>query len=190
VREGDVTNEIEDYCTKVNPYAIVIGAESASALERFLAMGETVRLLQHLHWPLIIVPPSANFKGIRKIGFACDFRRVLESVSVQELRALVETFDAELHVLHVSEEDSNGYSPDTIMESGWLQEMLGALRPKYHFIRDADIEKGINDFAEQNKLDLLIIIPKKHNLISRIFRHSHSKRTVLHAHVPVMAIHE
>ena len=75
VREGDVANEIEDYCTKVNPYAIVIGAESASALERFFAMGETLRMLQHLHWPLIVVPPSANFRGIRKIGFACMVRK-------------------------------------------------------------------------------------------------------------------
>jgi len=52
------------------------------------------------------------------------------------------------------------------------------------------MEKGITDFAEQQKIDLLITVPKKHNLLSKLFQHSHSKRLVLQAHVPVLSIHE
>ena len=64
------------------------------------------------------------------------------------------------------------------------------LRPIYHFIKDDDVEKGLNEFAENNKLDLLIVVPKKHSLLGKIFQPSHTKQLVLHTHIPVMAIHE
>ena len=190
VRPGDVLSELIQYCTKIKPYAIVMGAENASTLERVLFGGKTVVALRKIQWPLIVVPPLVKFKSIRKIALACDFREVVESVRAQEIKDLVKEFDAELHVLYVSEESPNTFSAETVEESGLLQELLGELNPKYHFLIDSEIEKAISDFAEENKLDLLIIIPKKHTLVARIFHGSHSKNLVLHTHVPVMALHE
>jgi nucleotide-binding universal stress UspA family protein len=189
-RPGNVLPELISYCHEIRPYAIVMGAETTTALERIVFGGKTTEALKHVEWPLIVVPPSAEFKNIRKIGFACDFREVVESVRIKEIREIVTQFKAELHVLHASEESGDAFSPVTVEESGWLQEMLSDLRPKYHFIKDDDIEKAIGEYAEKHNLDLLIIIPKKHNLISRIFQHRHSKQLVLHTHVPVLAIHE
>ena len=57
-------------------------------------------------------------------------------------------------------------------------------------IRKEEIEEAIFGFSEENNIDMLIVIPKQHNAISRLFRHSVSRGLVLHAHVPVMAIHE
>ncbi|WP_026770258.1 universal stress protein [Asinibacterium sp. OR53] len=190
IKAGDVLFRLTEYCATVKPYAVVMGAETASGIERFLFGGKTTGALDRVQWPLTIVPPLTKFKNIRKIGLACDFREVIESVRVKEIRELVEEFKAELHVLHVSEEPRNAFSSETIEESGLLQEMLGEMHPKYHFIKNPVAEQGIIEFAEKNKLDLLIIIPKKHSLISKIFHYSHSKQIVLHAHIPVMAIHE
>lgn len=190
VKQGNVVSEIDDYCASVNPYAVVLGTESAGAFERFLFGGKTISAMRQLSWPLIIVPPEVKFTSLRKIGLACDFRKVEETIPVKEIKSLVKEFHAEFHVLHVSTESGDSFSAQTIEESGWLQDILGELNPKYHFIGGTDIEKSISEFAEKNNLDLLIIIPQKHNLISKIFHHSHSKRLVLHAHVPVMAIHE
>ena len=167
-----------------------MGAEGTSAFERAFFGGRTVEALKQIEWPLIIVPTDAVFRSIRKIGFACDFREVVESVRVKEIADLVREFKAELHVIHIHEGGTDSYSPEMIEETGLLQEMIGSLKPKYHFINEAEIEKGISDFAEKNNLDLLIIIPKRHNLLSKIFQHRHSRKLVLHTRVPVMAIHE
>ncbi len=190
VTAGDVISEIDDYCAKVNPYAVVMGTESAGKFERFLLGGKTISAMKQFSWPLIIVPSEIKFTSIRKIGLACDFRKVVETIPVKEIRSLVEEFKAELHVLHVSTESGDSFSDETVEEARWLQDIIGEFKPKYHFINDTDIEKGIVEFTEKNNLDLLIIIPKKHNLINKFFQHSHSKRLVLQTHVPVMAIHE
>jgi len=187
VRPGSVLPEISSYCAQIKPHAVVMGAESTTALERAFFAGKTVEALKRMEYPLIVVPPDVSFKNIRKIGFACDFREVVESVRVKEIKDIVEEFKAELHVLHVTGES---FRSETVEESGWLQEMLGSLKPNFHFLSGPEIEKELCDFAEKNKLDLLIIIPKKHSLVSRVFQHSHSKRLALHTHLPVMAIHE
>ena len=191
VKQGDVVSEIDEYCHLVNPYAVVMGAESGGAFERFLiGGGKTITSMRKLSWPLIVVPPDVKFVSIKKIGLACDLRDVVDTIPGKEIKSLVNEFKAELHVLHVNPEGGESLGPEPVEESAWLQEILVGLNPEYHFIRGTDIEKTISDFAEQNELDLLIVIPKKHNLISKMFQHSHSKRLVLQTHVPVMAIHE
>jgi nucleotide-binding universal stress UspA family protein len=64
------------------------------------------------------------------------------------------------------------------------------LNPQYHFIADENIDLGIMKFIEQNEIDMLIVLPKRHKLLDKLFHKSHTKQMVLHAHVPVMALHQ
>jgi len=95
-----------------------------------------------------------------------------------------------LHVIYVRPEDSSNFKKEEKEESSLLYVTLKELHPQYHYIRSDNVEDEICAFAEKNKLDLLIIVPKNHDLWSRVIRHSHAKRVVLHSHVPVMAVHE
>ncbi len=190
VKAGKVVSEIENYCAAVNTYAVVMGTESASAFERFLFGGKTIAAIQHVLCPLIVVPPDAKFTSIHKIGLACDFKKVEKTIPAKEIKNLIEEFGAELHVLHVSSKKEHSFSLETVEECQWLKSILKQFNPTYHFISDSNIEKSIHEFAEKNNLDLLIIIPKEHTFINKIFSRSHSKNLVLQAHVPVMAIHE
>jgi len=191
VKQGDILSEINRYCEDLQPFAVVMGAETASSFEQFMFGGKTVSAVHKLHWPIMVVPKDVQFKGIKKIGLACDFKNVIDSVPATEIKMMVHNFNAELHVVNVYPEKLGGdYSASDVAESGLLQTMLQDVNPLYHFISDNDVEEGINDFADKNELDMLIIIPKKHLLINKIFQHSYSKRMVLQMRVPVLAIHE
>ena len=190
IREGNFIHELSQLCEKVNPYTIVMGTEKRSSLDRFIFGNKTISALKEMMWPLMVVPPETKFNNIQKIGLACDFKDVVETIPVEEITTLVHKFNAEFHVLHVSEEDSNHYTPEEIEESGWLHQLLSNINPKYHYLRGNKIEQLITEFAVENNLDLLIIIPKEHDMLSRFFTESHSKNLVLQTHVPIMAFHE
>ena len=190
VREGEVIRELEEYCSSVSTYAVVIGTEGAGAFERTLFGGKAIGLLRQLVRPLIIVPPGVKFAGIRKIGLACDLNEVIDTIPIDEIKSIVTDMHADFHVLHINTEKEEALNTERMEELRWLREILDGLLPKYHFLKDTDIEKGIADFAEKNNLDLLIVIPKKHGFLGSFLHHSHSKRLVLHTHVPIMAIHE
>jgi len=187
-RIGDFYSELKDLCDEVKPYTVVIGAQGKTAAARFLFGSHTVNAMKHLPWPLIAVPASAKFGSIKKIGLACDLEKVVETIPDKELKMLVGDFNAELHVLHTGAYKE--FSPETVFESGLLQEMIGNLNPKYHFIKADDVDEGILDFTEKNNIDLLIVLPRRHKLIEMLTHRSHTKKLVLHSEVPVMALHQ
>jgi nucleotide-binding universal stress UspA family protein len=189
-RMGDVVDQLETLCKHVQPFAVIMGTKGATGIERILFGSTTLTTIKHLTWPVIVVPPGKEYgKGIKKIGFACDFRQVVETTPVQFIKQMVKEFNAELHVLNVDYENKQ-FKPETPEQSMLLHTLFEDLNPNYHFISHVDIEDGINEFADKNNLDLLITIPKKHKLLESIFKQSSTKQLVTHSHVPVMCVHE
>lgn len=189
-RLGDVSDEIEDACKNISPFAIVMGTRGTSGVERALFGSTTLTAIRHLKYPVIVVPPGKEYgAGIKKIGFACDFDKVVETTPIQFIRDMVKEFGAELHVLNIDHENKH-FKPETPEESLLLHTLLDGLNPNYHFINNPDIEDGINEFVEKNNIDLLITIPKKHKLLDSLFKKSSTKQLVTQSHVPVMCVHE
>ncbi len=186
---GVVEDELETLCKKIQPYAVVMATKGASAVERVLFGSNTLTAIKHLSAPVIVVPPGTKYHGVKKIGFACDLKKVVESTPVKEIENLVNNFQAELHVLNIDFKNRN-YSIETPEEILNLNMMLTSVKPEYHYLESEDVEAGINNFVDRNNIDLLIVIPKKHRLLDSLFRKSHSKELALHTHVPMMAIHE
>lgn len=187
---GDVVDELENLCKKINPAAVVMGTKGATGLERVLFGSVTLTAIRHLNWPVICVPPGKEFgKGIKKIGFACDFKQVIETTPIHFIKDIIKEFNAELFVLNVDYENRH-FKPETPEQSLLLHTMLEDVNPSYQFIEHKDIEDGINQFAEKNNLDLIIAIPKKHKLLSGIFKPSSTKQLVIESRIPVMCVHE
>jgi len=186
---GDTVDELENICNHVKPFAVVMGTKGATGLERVFFGSTTLTTIKHLTWPVIVVPPGKNYSTIKRVGFACDFREVVKTTPTHFIKEFVREFNAELHVLNVDWKNSH-FKPETPEESVLLHTMLEELNPKYDFIDDANIEAGIEKFAEKNNLDLVITIPKKHKLLEGLFRKSHTKDLVFHSHIPIMCVHE
>lgn len=190
ILNGPVIEETENYCASANPFAVVMATQGAGAMERFLFGSNTISAMKNLSWPLIVVPPGAKFTGIKKIGLACDMKKVALTAPVEEIKVLIKHFKAELHILHVSPDAGETHTPDTDKEYNLLQELLAELNPVYESLVNADINEGLVEFAEKNNIDLLVVVPKKHNLIDKLFHKSHTKHLLLHTHVPLMSVHE
>ena len=189
-RLGNVSDELEDICKSIQPFAVIMGTRGTTGVERVLFGSTTLTAIRHLKWPVIVVPPGKEYgTGINKIGFACDFDKVIESTPIQFIKNMVNEFGAELHVLNVDHEGRH-FKPETPEESVMLHTLLEDLNPNYHFIEHIDIEDGINAFVEENNIDLLITIPKKHKLLDSLFKKSSTKQLVTQSHVPVMCVHE
>ena len=186
---GDTADELEDLCNRIKPFAVIMGTKGATGLERVFFGSTTLRAIKHLSWPVIVVPPDKKYSTIKKIGFACDFKEVVNTTPTRFIKDFVKQFNAELHVLNVDYKNSH-FKPETPEESVLLHTMLEDLNPKYDFIEDENIEAGIEKFAEKNNLDLVITIPKKHKLLEGLFRKSHTKDLVFHSHLPIMCVHD
>ena len=167
-----------------------MGTTGVSAVERTLFGSNTLKAIKHLTCPVICVPKDKEYgKGVHKIGLACDFKEVVQTTPVAEIKEFVKEFHAQLFVLNV-DYDNRQFNSDTPQQSALLHSALEDVHPEYHFITRKDIEEGINEFAETQGLDLVIAIPKKHKLLDGFFKKSSTKQLVFESKVPVMCVHE
>lgn len=190
IRLGNMSDELELLCEKIQPFAIVMGTKGTSGLEKVLFGSNTLTAIRHLKWPVITVPPGKQFgAGIKRIGFACDYKEVVKTTPAAVIIQFAKVFQAALHVLNVDYHDKH-FKPETPEQSALLHTMLEECNPEYHFIEHRDVEDGINEFAEKNNIDLVIAIPKKHKLLDALFSTSSTRQLVFQSHVPVMCVHE
>ncbi len=186
---GDPASEISRVCTQIQPFAVVMGTHGGSGVERLLLGSTTLQTIRHNRWPVLVIPPGTGYHAIKKIGLACDFKDVVDSMPIAFITKMVVAFGADLHVLNV-EENKRTTQNETALESAYLDTLLHPVKPKYHFLVHENVVEGITRFSEINNLDLLIVVPKKHSGLEGLFHRSQSSGMVTKAHIPVMAVHE
>lgn len=180
---------LDNICEEVKPDLVVMGLTGKTQLTKLIVGSNTIKAIHDLTYPVLVVPPKASFTPVRKIGFACDYRKVKETTPVALLKKFAMDFAAEINVLNIDYENKN-FEPETLQENIHLYDLLFDLKPVYHNIEAEDVTEGINDFAIKTKIDWIMVIPKKHNLLHRIFGRSQTKDLLYHTHLPVLCIHE
>ena len=187
IKTGEFFNELKDFCEEIKPYTVVMGSQGTTAMERIMFGSHTINAMKHLMWPLITVPPYAGFSSIKKIGLACDMNDVEETTPIDEIKTLIKDFNAELHILNTGREEV--FDPEIVFESDSLRHRLKDIKPHFHFISNNNTDEDIIKFTEKNKIDMLVVLPKRRNLMEQLMHRSFSKQMILHSHVPVMAFH-
>ncbi|MBI1781483.1 MAG: universal stress protein [Sphingobacteriales bacterium] len=180
---------LQEYCKKNNPDLVVLGTRGQRDIVDVLVGSNTMKLINHLTYPLFVVPACAKFNPFKKIGFACDFEKVVETTPVDLIKELVEDFNAELFVLNVDYQNKH-FTAETPEESMLLDHLLFKLKPRYQFLEGKDMPSTIDEFAQKNGLDLLITIPKTHVFFERFFKGTHTRQLIYHTHIPLLCVHE
>lgn len=182
---GSIEHQLEECCKKQKPFAVIMGMKKDSS-ERFLFGSNALFAAKHLHYPLLVIPDGTVFHSINKIVLACDLTNPNENIPVEYLKELRNIFHAVLNVITVNTKKIELLESSTEFAS--LSNLLRELYPNYYFNIANSVEDGINKFLAENSADLLLLMPKQHSFFE--FHKSHTKKMLLNANIPVMAIHE
>lgn len=178
---------IDQVCREELADIIVMGITGGSQLEEILVGSNTVDVVKTSAYPVIVVPTHAGFSPIRKVVFACDLRKVTKTTRKDVLTRLLDIFQPELHVVNIQKEGRENFHPE---ENQALDNMLHNYNPQYHFLDRPNVPDAVTTFAQEQKADLLLIIPKRHGLFDSIFKRSNTSRIAFHTNVPLLSIHE
>lgn len=184
-----LTNSINDICERTGADLIIMGITGGSKLEEVLIGSTATSVVSHSKVPVIVIPPGAVYNDLNKIMLACDFGKVEDSTPLHELKHLLDITGARLYVLHTYKNDKD-ITADKNYRAELLKGKLHTYNPEYHFEKNDNFIDGINEFADNNKIDLIVTIPKKHGFFDNIFKENHTKQLAFHSHVPLMCIHE
>lgn len=168
---------------------VVAGTTGRSNLEQVLMGSNATNLASSLKLPLLIVPKDALFAPIHKMVFACDLKKVSSSTPVSEIDRWLNSFGAQLLVLHVGVEGRHAGS-DVIPEQHDMHTLFDRFDPEYHYTESDNISGEIEDFARNHGAGLIVTIPKSYGFFEKLFHRSVSKQLIKKSNIPLLLLKE
>ena len=178
-RLGDVVDELKDVCKKTDPLFIIVGKHGASGVQQILFGSTSLSVIRNTTYPVIVVPDRFLNQKIKSSALAIDAS--VETVCVEKIKKLVNELKTHLHIIHVKQEKSASLQ---------VKELISELNSQYSTIYDHEFIHGIESYITENEIDLLIILPHKHNLVERLFLKTHTKELLKKISIPIMCICE
>ncbi|WP_448104429.1 universal stress protein [Pedobacter panaciterrae] len=167
---------------------VVMGIAGAGGLTQFLLGSNSKEMIEKAESPVLFVPFEASFKKLRKIAFATDFGEQ-DIVSLQFIAELAQAFEAQITIVHITDKE---VTPD-----GKLQNKIDAFlnraaltinypHIKFEYVWNIDIDNGLEWLAEQEHMDMIALCHRRHSLLQRIFRGSHTQKFSRHTKIPLL----
>lgn len=187
-RKGSFLRNLEEILTNYPGAMIVMGMRGASRVEQIFIGSSTLRVVEHLSCPVLVIPPQATYRKIRTVVFSSDLRNVRETTPVQALKSFLRWFTPKLIVAYVNmdQQDSEDYK----QEKTELDILLQGFWPEYHIVRINDFATAIHNLAVEKEADVIITVPRKHRFWERVFTSSHTSKLAYHTDIPLLTIHE
>ena len=191
VEEGSsLTDSLERYVRHHGIDLIVMGITGATRLEQIFMGSNALNVVNLAVCPVIIVPPKAEFRPIKKVLFASDLKEVSTTVPFAPIKSVLNNFNPTVLVVNVDTDHYVEVTEEYKSQRTILESKLQEYNPEFYFIRMYDFQDSISSFAADRNVDLILTIPKKHHFLTGFFKTSHTKKLAYHSHVPILAIHE
>lgn len=165
---------------------IIMGGSSHSNLEHLFFGNDTMDVIRHSSCPVIIIPPKAGLKKLKKVTLATAF----ELADINAINYLVELgkkFDFQLEIAHVLPIEGN---EDPVKEKAMHSHINLLKQPNisYHQIRGKDLVNRLNRLCKENGSDMLALVHYQHGFFSNIFKKCTTEEALLSHHIPLIVI--
>ena len=187
---GFPIDEINQAIKQYKADLVVMGMHGAGKFSEKFIGSTTTSLIRKSTCPILAIERHVRFKPIKKIAFACDYRAIHKTSILDPLKEIVRLFKSHVNVVNIVPKEEKMPSLDKAVSGVKLEHALEDINHTYYFAQNEDVVNGINDFVAQKKMDMVVMIPRKHSLLNSIFNEPETKRIAFHTKVPLLAIHE
>ncbi len=165
---------------------IVMGITGKTALEKVVIGSNAIRIMENTDYPLLIVPNEVTIRYPQTILLTTDLKEVEDKMQMPELDDLLTGLSAKILVLNVANKE--GELPELRKEIGALHTLLDKFSPEYHYINHQNIVEGINTFANDKGIDVIIALHHQQTGFASLFRKSVTKKLAWHAQTPLIVL--
>ena len=184
---GFAVEEIVELSNDDHTDMIVMGSTGrGSAMKKWFG-SVSLEVLKKAKAPVLIVPPSAEFKGINNVLYATD-NPMVDSVVLEMLSEIIKPFDIKLHLVHVKDQKASASDHVNILrllESFYKKDQLA-----YSEVSGDDIANTIDVYARHHKIDLIVMTRKKRTLLEGLLKPSVTTKMAIHTTLPLLVFHE
>jgi nucleotide-binding universal stress UspA family protein len=186
--EGVAEDVIINIANEKKVNFIITGMKGSSNNLKKIFGSTATSIIKISNIPVIVVPEKAAFSIPKVILYASDMTPGSNIEHIEQIKPITDTFESKVYLVKVvKDEHEQGFEQYT---PGRVKEELKKLNVSLQYPVDTDIRHALNEFISEHHVDILVMIPHKHDWLERIFRKSETKDMIFHTRVPVMVIPE
>jgi nucleotide-binding universal stress UspA family protein len=183
---GFVAEEICDYAQQTEADLIILGTTGASGASEVLFGSNAASVVAKSIVPVLVIPKEYHSNIFNRMVYATDYNEP-EFPAMLRLIYFAEQFDCRLDIIHVKSDSDKYFNA----ENNFFKKNKGQITyPNIHFteLEKGDVLESINQYVEENAVDLLIMAKHNRNFFDRLFHRSLSKRMAFHTQIPLMVL--
>ena len=188
VEDGPFLENMAEHTLSHDIDMVVMGITGSSKIAQVFMGTNTLNVIRNISCPVMIIPPNAQYTGIKKVVFTSDFEDVARTTPFAALAKILDAFKPSLDILNVDSEHYVELTEEFKLEREAMEMNLNQYHPEFSFLRAYDFLEGINEYVEAKHIDAIITLPRKHGFLSQLFKTSHTKKLAYHSTVPIIAI--
>ncbi|MGB3078552.1 MAG: universal stress protein [Saprospiraceae bacterium] len=182
LEEGAAVSAILRTANKNKADLIVMGNTGAGMMEKFFFGTVSGKVLEEAHCPVILVPVTAQFDGIiDNIAIATNMTEE-DALFIEEVRKFRELMGCHIHLVHINTTQN---MDDSQMKS-FCERWHNDKKITPHIVNHNDINEGLENFVNENKIDLLALLSHKRNWFEDLFSKTRAKSISFHKTIPLL----
>ena len=187
--EGTLKSAMSLWIKRYEASMVIMGTKGASGLAQTLLGSNTWRAIQDTPVPVLAVPESAPLLRPKRVVLAIDSKGVGSPNRLQPIKEILKQQGASATVLTV--EDQEDHSPWKEMLLMQVGGFLNGIAPDFKVLDTIDnVEATLYQYLESNSIDLLVLFPRHHTFLERIFSPSTTRDITFHSKIPLFIIPE
>lgn len=191
IKHYKIFSELKDIANEKEADLIVMGSHGVSGLKELFVGSNTEKVVRNSEVPVLVVKGAPVLAAFKNAVFACDFSKD-DIIPYQKAKTLLNTLECTLQLLYVNSPYDKFKSTEEQQKlfSVFLEaaEEDTALLNEIISVSDYTVERGILQYANTHKTDLIIMATHGKKGLAHFMDGSISEDVANHATLPVLTI--
>ncbi len=168
---------------------LVLGTTNQGALGKKVFGSVSTEVSRRAHCPVLLVPPDAEFRGLKNVLYASHFDS-LSTLRIRQALSFARHFDGQVHFVHVGPGGEKGTDLERKLFEASYRESPGEPPFLFSNIVGDDVLGALYDYALYHRIELLVFVTHQ-----RSFWESILHRSIIRAaagstsYLPILVMH-
>lgn len=168
---------------------IVMGTKGATGLSKIILGSNTADVVTKVKCNTLVIPEHAKFTEPSKIAFPTDFSLSHNLHVLKPIVKILNRFKTSLHILHINKSKTN-INTQQSQNKELLEEYFNQYHFSFHDLTNINVEDAIENFIENNTINMVCMVAKNLNYFQQILFHSKVENITYHTRIPFLVLHE
>jgi len=186
-KSGSIADILKELAEQYDLVMAVIGQHDSNVPGLFLSEDHARKIIEKADFPVLIIPENFPFANYKKIAFATDLS-ISDIDILHSLSGLARLIDSEILITHVDDDSLEDEDTKKNVRNFFNMVSSEINYPKLFLraIKSNSVTTGLDWLAQNDEIDLLVLVHRKRNFLRRLFDGSVTHKMASHIEKPLL----